>query len=140
MDDDSFVNTGTLWKTLDSASVQTAVSLVMGKSLSNRVSNVRVAKPFPDLAVASKWMCPSYMFNGNMYPPTVSGAGYLMDVVAAECMYHKLLDLPYFHLEDVFVTGFGSQVSSEAIACLQAIERREKKNMLIKQRKISKGL
>lgn len=60
---------------------------------------------------AKKWWCPHYMFNGREYPQMVSGAGYLMTSGAAECVYREVLKLPFFHLEDVLLTGFARQVS-----------------------------
>lgn len=52
------------------------------------------------------------MFNGLEYPAAASGCGYGMDRTAANCLFAKLLGLPFFHLEDVFITGFGGQACS----------------------------
>jgi len=49
------------------------------------------------------------MFSGKEYPNLVSGAGYAMSTGAAECIYREVLKLPYLHLEDVLITGFGAQ-------------------------------
>ena len=56
-----------------------------------------------------KWWCPSYMYNGSFYPEIFSGSGYIMSKSAAQCLFHEGLKLPYFHLEDVFVTGFAAE-------------------------------
>ena len=32
---------------------------------------------------------------------------------AAKCLYSEALKLPFFHLEDVFLTGFAAEVISE---------------------------
>ena len=49
------------------------------------------------------------MYNGSHYPEILSGSGYVMSKLAAQCLYQEGLKLPYFHLEDVFVTGFAAQ-------------------------------
>ena len=56
-----------------------------------------------------KWIVPRYMYNGNRYPDYVSGAGYVLSAKAAECIYSNAKRIPYFHLEDIFVTGFVAQ-------------------------------
>lgn len=38
-----------------------------------------------------KWWCPQYMFDGKEYPMAVSGAGYVMTYVAAQCIYNVRL-------------------------------------------------
>ena len=58
---------------------------------------------------AEKWSCPSYMYNGTDYPESFSGSGYIMSRASAECLYQEGLKLPFFHLEDVFLTGFAAQ-------------------------------
>ena len=52
-----------------------------------------------------KWVCPEYMYNGKYYPQILSGSGYVMTRSAAECIYNTALMFPYFHLEDVLITG-----------------------------------
>ena len=49
------------------------------------------------------------MFSGPEFPYLASGAGYAVSRGAASCMYKELLELPFLHLEDVFVTGFGTE-------------------------------
>jgi beta-1,3-galactosyltransferase 1 len=51
------------------------------------------------------------MYNGKEYPQMVSGSGYVMTYGAAECVYKEVLKIPFFHLEDVLLTGFARQVS-----------------------------
>ena len=50
------------------------------------------------------------MYNGSYYPEILSGSGYVMSKSAAQCLFQEGLKLPYFHLEDVFVTGFAAQI------------------------------
>ncbi len=56
-----------------------------------------------------KWAMPVYMFNGTSYPVYVDGCGYGMDLATATCLYREAMDLPHFHLEDIFVNGFARQ-------------------------------
>jgi hypothetical protein len=49
------------------------------------------------------------MYNGTDYPEVFSGSGYVMSRATAECLYQEGLKLPFFHLEDVFLTGFAAQ-------------------------------
>ena len=57
-----------------------------------------------------KWHVPGYMYNGNIYPSYLSGgSGYLISRSAAECIYKTAPKVPYFHLEDVYITGFVAQ-------------------------------
>jgi len=48
---------------------------------------------------------PNYMYDGKVYPNYLSGTGYLMDRSAALKLYHAALSTPFFHLEDVYITG-----------------------------------
>ena len=43
---------------------------------------------------------------GNYYPSFVSGSCYVMTKLAAECLLQKSFNHLFFHLEDVFLTGF----------------------------------
>lgn len=37
-------------------------------------------------------------------------SGYLLSKAAAGCIYSKLKDLEYLHIEDAFITGFGAML------------------------------
>lgn len=50
------------------------------------------------------------MFNGTNYPPMLSGSAYVMSRSAVSCLYREALKLPFFHLEDVMVTGFAAEI------------------------------
>ncbi len=52
-----------------------------------------------------KWTVPHYMFAGSEYPQMVSGAGYAMSAETAACIYKSAFNYPFFHLEDVLLTG-----------------------------------
>lgn len=45
------------------------------------------------------------MYHEKVYPRYLSGTGYLMDRQTAVQLYKAALDIPYLHLEDVFITG-----------------------------------
>ena len=54
-----------------------------------------------------KWEVPDYIYNGRKYPSYLSGgSGYVVTRDSAECMMREALEKPYFHLEDVYTTGF----------------------------------
>ena len=57
-----------------------------------------------------QWDCPTYMFSGNAYPPVLSGPGYIMSRQASRCLYTAALKIPYFHMEDVYITGFAAEM------------------------------
>ena len=57
----------------------------------------------------SKWIIPSYLYNKKSYPTFLSGPAYLMSRSSAECMLQRASDVPYFTLEDVYITGFLAQ-------------------------------
>ena len=69
-------------------------------------SKVKTAELYPWL----KWHSPDYLYNGKLYPSYLSGgSGYAVSRDAAKCMFTKALETPYFHLEDVYITGFVAQ-------------------------------
>ena len=39
----------------------------------------------------------------------LSGSGYVTTRPAAKCLLENALNLPFFHLEDVFLTGFAAE-------------------------------
>ena len=59
--------------------------------------------------ITGKWWVPKYLFNGSRYPVIISGSGYVTTRPAAQCLYENALHLPFFHLEDVFLTGFAAE-------------------------------
>lgn len=60
----------------------------------------------------SKWWTPKYMFDGHYFPPFVSGSGFVTTRPAAKCLYDTALQTPFFHLEDVFLTGMVAEKCS----------------------------
>ena len=63
-----------------------------------------------DFDLWKKWQVPNYMYNQKKYPSYLSGGGgYVLSRSSADCMFKKSLDIPYFHMEDVYLTGFVAQ-------------------------------
>ena len=59
----------------------------------------------PDRNPKYKCYTPEHMFPGDVFPTYVGGPAYLMSRQAAVILYETALETPFFHLEDVFVTG-----------------------------------
>lgn len=53
----------------------------------------------------SKWYTPRYMFREGKYPNYLSGTGYVMSGDVVKPLLDTAVSTPYFHLEDVFLTG-----------------------------------
>lgn len=45
------------------------------------------------------------MYGARVYPRYVSGTGYALSAPAAAALYIAALHTPYFHLEDIYITG-----------------------------------
>ena len=52
---------------------------------------------------------PSYLYNGSHYPVILAGSGYITTRPAAKCLFDESMNLPFLHLEDVFLTGFAAE-------------------------------
>ena len=102
-DVDVFVNLPQLMNILESPEVKESPQFIIG----NRHGTTKRLPPV--IRNRSKWGVPNYMFDGHHYPVFVSGGGYLMSKGAAHCLYQSALNLPYFFLEDVFLTGFAAE-------------------------------
>ena len=57
----------------------------------------------------TKWQIPSYLYNQSKYPSYLQGPGYLMSRKSAECIFNHSKEIPYFPMEDIFITGFVAQ-------------------------------
>lgn len=49
------------------------------------------------------------MYNGTKYPVILGGSGYVTTRPAATCLFNASMHLPFYHLEDVFLTGFAAE-------------------------------
>ena len=128
VDDDNLVNLPLLYNQLvNKKKYSNAKSLLMGHCWCHRA---RRAKVYPSLGhhvseetkdkvyqsrttnggrLVAKWIVPSYMYNKGRYPNYLSGAGYVLSRTAAGCIYESTFNIPFFHLEDIYVTGFAAQ-------------------------------
>jgi hypothetical protein len=48
---------------------------------------------------------PEYMYDSKYYPNYVSGGGYVISGPLVPLLFESALRVPYFHFEDVYVTG-----------------------------------
>ena len=69
----------------------------------------RKKPPKPNRQINSKWWMPPYLYNGSHYPVILAGSGYVTTRPAAKCLFNESMHLPFFHLEDVFLTGFAAE-------------------------------
>ena len=72
-------------------------------------SPIRVPKNKRKEKFTNKWWVPKYLYNGTKYPVILSGSGYVTTRPAAVCLFNESMTLPFFHLEDVFLTGFAAE-------------------------------
>lgn len=70
---------------------------------------IRLSKSKSKSKNRSKWWVPKYMYNGTKYPVILGGSGYVTTRPAARCLFNASMQLPFFHLEDVFLTGFAAE-------------------------------
>ena len=73
-------------------------------SLFDKGGRVRIKENLKNKYTA-KWVCPKYIYDGNLYPNMLSGSAYVMTRSVAKCLFKATLMLPFVHLEDVMVTG-----------------------------------
>ncbi|GAB6030864.1 hypothetical protein CHUAL_007698 [Chamberlinius hualienensis] len=53
----------------------------------------------------SKWYAPRVLYSERFYPNYLSGTGYVFSNSLVAPLYQTALDTPFFHLEDVYITG-----------------------------------
>jgi len=95
-DDDMFVNIPALVEHLTQPDIRNRKDLILG-SLFCRARPIRKNN--------SKWYSPQSMFSGKEYPDYVSGTGYIMSGHLVPILFESAMQVPLFHLEDVFITG-----------------------------------
>ena len=98
-DDDCYINVPQLLKLLETKALQNSTLFMLGYRHGTATHPVR---PITDQK--SKWYVPTYMYNGRTFPVYINGPGYVTTRDAATCLYAKALDLPFFHIEDVFMS------------------------------------
>ena len=128
IDDDSFVNLPLLYKELtENKEYSNVKSLVMGRCWCHQPRRVGVyfgnfshlskkhkqkiykSRTSSNGKFVNKWIVPRYMYNGFKYPNYLSGSGYVLSRPSADCIFGKAKRMPYFHLEDIFITGFARE-------------------------------
>lgn len=92
-DDDMYINLEKLWELVKT---NRKPKLLMGSLICNAVP---IKDPY------NKWFVPKYMFNERNYPNYLSGTGYLMQRTTVNALFGASLDIPLFHLEDIYITG-----------------------------------
>lgn len=102
-DDDMFVNLPALVEHLARPQVRSRKDLIMG-SLFCRVTPIKDQN--------SKWYSPQFMFSGKEYPDYVSGTGYIMSGQLVPKLFENAMQVPLFHLEDIFITGMVARHSN----------------------------
>lgn len=92
-DDDMYIN---LPKLYELVRANKKPNLLLGSLICNAV-------PIKD--PHNKWFVPHYMFSEKKFPNYLSGTGYLMHRTTVSKLFTAALDIPVFHLEDIYVTG-----------------------------------
>ena len=91
---------------MDCGDRMNAQNILMNRSADDHCKVLTVHRKSNNMA---RWQVPDYMYSGSDYPSYLAGMGYVLSRTSAECIYKKALETPYFHLEDVYVTGFVAQ-------------------------------
>lgn len=103
-DDDMFINTPNLISTLKNKSVEFEKKKKGDEKEILLIGDlIYGAKPVSDSH--NKWYSPKYMYSGRVYPKYLSGTGYALSIHTAKVLYEAALRTPFFHLEDIYITG-----------------------------------
>lgn len=92
-DDDMFVNLPNLFR------------LLKAKGHKRMLLGCLIKGAVPVKDWNSKWFVPDVVFPGRVYPPYLSGTGYVMSQDTVPLLYRTALSTPFFYLEDIFITG-----------------------------------
>ena len=92
-DDDMYVNTELLTRLLEAAAVPAA----------GFVGGYCWGRSAPNRDFRSKWYVPFHTFRHAQFPPMCSGTGYVMSRDVVRKVLEASGDVPFFHLEDVYV-------------------------------------
>ncbi|XP_040580925.1 beta-1,3-galactosyltransferase 1 [Lepeophtheirus salmonis] len=104
IDDDVFLNIPLLLKSVFSPALWCKEPYLGGVILGNFTPNALS----PTARVLGKWGVPSYMLERKQYPAFLSGSTYLFSFATGNCLFEEAFNLPYFHLEDIFITSFAA--------------------------------
>ena len=59
---------------------------------------------FPNRDILSKWFVSYKSYRHHQFPPMCSGTGYIMSRDVVQLILRKSLNVPFFHLEDVYIS------------------------------------
>ncbi|KAL1465619.1 hypothetical protein WDU94_005173 [Cyamophila willieti] len=76
-----------------------------------RLAGNLIREPGVYRSPSDKWYVPRYLYKEDTYPNFLSGPGYIMSYDVATTLYNTSLQLPIFHLEDVFLTGICAEAA-----------------------------
>uniref|UniRef100_A0A8D8U0A0 Hexosyltransferase n=1 Tax=Cacopsylla melanoneura TaxID=428564 RepID=A0A8D8U0A0_9HEMI len=76
-----------------------------------RLAGKLITEPSVYRSPDAKWYAPRYLYKENTYPNFLTGPGYVMSKDVAITLYNMSLNLPLFHLEDVFITGICAEAA-----------------------------
>jgi len=94
-DDDMWINIPTLMASLENPVVE--------ERLKTSIAGMCTQKALPIRNRQSKWYASYLSFPEKMYPGFCSGTGYVTSVKVANQIYEISPNVPFFHLEDVYV-------------------------------------
>ncbi|XP_022646830.1 beta-1,3-galactosyltransferase 5-like isoform X3 [Varroa destructor] len=92
-DDDMYIN------------VHNLVSLLKARGRPRMLLGALISKATPLRDFKSKWYVPSYIFGEKAYPNYLSGTGYVMSTDIIADLLRMAETTPFFHLEDIYITG-----------------------------------
>ena len=64
----------------------------------------------------TKWEVPDYLLSVSTYPTYVSGSCYIVSSEAVPCLYEASLRVPYFHINDILITGYVADICGMMLA------------------------
>ena len=105
IDDDSFLNLPRLSSVLLSETLDQSNEKLFGKLFDNSIAHFPNKQEMEEKYLA-KWITATYLYNQTFYPHHLSGSCYIMTYTGAQCLLRKSMDVLFYHLEDVYMTGF----------------------------------
>jgi hypothetical protein len=108
IDDDSFLNLPRIANVLMNASLDESSLQMFGILAEKSVAFYPKDEKEKQEKYLRKWKTATYMYNQTYNPKHMSGSCYIMTYPAAQCLLKKSMDILYYHMEDVFVTGFAA--------------------------------
>ncbi len=108
-DDDTYINVPKLWSLLYEDDVITPKSdFLMGfKFITSQVLKIE-NRDRRDRFVGHL-ITPSYMYDGDFYPDSMSGSAYVLPAATLTCLYQSSVVTPLFHINDIHVSAFAAE-------------------------------